>query len=480
MPPNSFATSCLLSALDPHPQTNLILQWLNEIKSKQTLSVTPIEFSQLEQWHFEEVSGNLVHQSGKFFRVLGLVQSIENENTDKLWEQPIVEQAEIGILGFICRIENGVLRFLVQAKFEPGSMNGLQLAPTVQATHSNYTQVHQGAKPPYVEYFMDLSETNIIYDCLQSEHGCRFLGKKNRNIIIEVKNAVAIKDEFRWVTLRELQELAQYPNLLNMPARSILSAIDYSIESIAQEKNVLKVGSLSKYGEKILQSYLDDANFEMPLSEVREWVKRQRAQAKVTVKTVGLNSLETWINSKSHILPKPGSKPSESRAFSIGAVAVEAKIREVAKWSQPLIWCDRTPWISGLVTQVRNGALHCLIQNLFEPGLPNKSELAPTVSYRQPEASCHEYNPIEFKDIFDQAKPSQIRYDSIQSSEGGRFYFEQNRLMIVEMDPEIDLKKSDRHRWVTLAQLRILLGEYGWINIELRELIACLSLTGMQ
>jgi NDP-hexose 2,3-dehydratase len=31
----------------------------------------------------------------------------------------------------------------------------VQLTPTVQATYSNYTQVHQGTRPRYVEYFLE-------------------------------------------------------------------------------------------------------------------------------------------------------------------------------------------------------------------------------------------------------------------------------------------------------------------------------------
>ncbi len=473
MPSNSFSVSCLKSALDPAPQTKAILQWLETIRSKQSFTVTPIEFSQLEQWRFDEESGNLVHQSGKFFRVLGLQQTLKKGHETIIWEQPIIEQAEVGILGFITKIDNGLRRFLLQAKFEPGSMNGLQLAPTVQATHSNYSQVHQGQKPPYVEYFTDLAHAKILYDSLQSEHGCRFLRKKNRNLIIEVDSEIHLKEEFCWVTLRELHELAQLPNLLNMPARSVLAAVNYAIEKDG-EKDPL----ISEFGKKVLQSFSDETNFLIPLNEIQSWVKNQRTQCEIKVTTVGLKNLQNWIKTPTRITPRPGSSALKNLPFSVGAVAVEAKMREVSKWSQPLMWCDRAPWTSGLVTQVHNGVLHCLVQNLFEPGLPDKSELGPTLSYRQPEASLHECNPLEFGNLFATATPSQVRYDSLQSSEGGRFYFEQNRLMILELDPTVRLKKSDRHQWMTLAQLRSLLNEYGWLNIELRELMACLNLTG--
>lgn len=62
------------------------------------------------------------------------------------WDQPIINQPEVGYLGFIVKEFNGVLHFLMQAKIEPGNVNHVQLSPTIQATRSNYTQVHQGAK----------------------------------------------------------------------------------------------------------------------------------------------------------------------------------------------------------------------------------------------------------------------------------------------------------------------------------------------
>ena len=47
-----------------------------------------------------------------------------------------------------------MLHCLMQAKMEPGNVNPLQLSPTVQATRSNYTQVHRGTGTRYLEYFV--------------------------------------------------------------------------------------------------------------------------------------------------------------------------------------------------------------------------------------------------------------------------------------------------------------------------------------
>src|SRR5690349_14894378 len=68
--------------------------------------------------------------------------------------QPIINQPEVGILGILAKEFDGVPHFLMQAKVEPGNPRPLMLSPTVQATRSNYTQVHKGAQVKYLEYFV--------------------------------------------------------------------------------------------------------------------------------------------------------------------------------------------------------------------------------------------------------------------------------------------------------------------------------------
>jgi len=74
---------------------------------------------------------------------------------------------------------NGILYFLMQAKIEPGNINAVQLSPTLQATKSNYTQVHKGNVPLYLSYFLEeRKDVTILLDQLQSEQGARFLKKE--------------------------------------------------------------------------------------------------------------------------------------------------------------------------------------------------------------------------------------------------------------------------------------------------------------
>ena len=141
------------------------LSWLSATAAAARFVVEPIPFSDLGEWSFDQSSGDLTHRSGKFFRVQGLHASTDLAPPGE-WHQPIIDQPEIGILGIIVKEFDGQLHLLMQAKMEPGNPLGVQLVPTVQATRSNYTQVHQGARPLYVDYMTDRSLSTVLVDQL--------------------------------------------------------------------------------------------------------------------------------------------------------------------------------------------------------------------------------------------------------------------------------------------------------------------------
>ena len=184
--------------------------------------VKEIPFSELSGWNFDQTTSNLAHETGRFFSIEGLDVQVKT-NVDFNWQQPIIHQPEIGILGFLTCVDNGVRKFLVQAKMEPGNVHQIQISPTVQATYSNYSGVHRGKIPPYLEYFQDSKNHAVICDRLQSEQGARFYKKRNRNMIVEINYEPHLLDDFYWLSYCELKKLFAIDNLINMDARSVLS-----------------------------------------------------------------------------------------------------------------------------------------------------------------------------------------------------------------------------------------------------------------
>ena len=175
-----------------------IKNWLQKEKKISKLNVRMSKLSNLDNWNFN--SKEISHKSGKFFKIVGL--KIYTNFFKKNWDQPIIIQDEVGILGIIKNDNNN--KYLLQAKIEPGNRNKIQISPTVQATKSNYSKIHGGKKVPYLNYFLNTNKKNVIN---QSEQGFRYLNKFNSNIIIRIKKKIDLLPGFFWFSLSDLTNL---------------------------------------------------------------------------------------------------------------------------------------------------------------------------------------------------------------------------------------------------------------------------------
>ena len=129
-PPNhDLAQRLAASAGRRRTTTAAVLAWMATRQRRNSFSVVPVPLTQLTGWRFAPESGNLVHDSGKFFTVEG-VRVHTDYGPVARWSQPIIDQPERSILGILVREIDGVLHFLMQAKMEPGNAGTIQLSPT--------------------------------------------------------------------------------------------------------------------------------------------------------------------------------------------------------------------------------------------------------------------------------------------------------------------------------------------------------------
>jgi oxidase EvaA len=430
---------------------------------------TPLE--QLKKWRFDDGKNRLFHESGRFFSIEGIHVKTNFGKTPE-WDQPIINQPEIGILGIITKIFDGVRYFLMQAKMEPGNINILQLSPTVQATKSNFSRVHQGKLPAYLEYFTGGRKVRILVDQLQSEQGGRFFQKRNRNVIVEVFDDIEVYDDFCWLTLAELKLLLQKDNVLNMDTRSVLSTIPLIDENILNDFDKIDITGLSsvngreisEIGRDYIGSYISgDALY--GIDDIISWYNQQKIVFELEVARKPLSQLRGWVINANAI-------HSEKNFFSVIGVSVCAGTREVTQWMQPLIE-DTNTGLLAFVTKKINGILHFLIQAKVEPGNRDIIELSPTVS-------CSNYNhiarqeqkPFMFDEVFN--SDNAIHFDSLQSEEGGRFYQIQNRNMIVELTRSQEQPLPANFIWMTLMQMKEFM-RYGMFNIEARSIVSAIN-----
>lgn len=458
---NLFLQSALTEE-NPYISTSEVKNWLIKKNSEVHVDVQQIEFSKLDNWKFNSDQSKLVHDSGKFFSIEG-INVKTNWREVKEWDQPIINQPEIGYLGIITKEINGILYFLLQAKIEPGNINKVQLSPTLQATKSNYTQVHGGKTPLYLEYFRDNKNAIILLDQLQSEQGARFLRKRNRNIIIQINEEIVIADEFVWLTLGQIKKLILNDNLVNMDTRTVISGIPFKI--------------FDDFGLHI--DINDSIKMSMLISSIRKgislysfvdliaWLTNLKCQFNLSVTSIPLNKVRNWSITNSEIIHK------DERFFKVIAAKVTISNREVSSWCQPLVKPAQDGIIAFIVKKI-HGILHFLVQAKLECGNFDILELAPTVQcltgdYRHPDYD------IPFLDFVLNANPNTVRYDAMQSEEGGRFFHEQNRNMIIEVGEDFSIVLPENYIWMTLNQMNTFITFNNYLNIQSRSLLSAIS-----
>ncbi|MGE3277006.1 MAG: NDP-hexose 2,3-dehydratase family protein [Vicinamibacterales bacterium] len=472
------ADAYLRSAVLPHgPRMSMreIDLWLDAQRASQFLAVRRVPLATMRDWALRGDPLVLGHRSGRFFTVEGV--HVETDiGPVHAWDQPIIRQPEIGILGIITRVFDGLRHFLMQAKVEPGNVTGVQISPTVQATRSNYTRVHGGQTPLYLEYFLDRLRARVLVDQLQGEQGSRYLRKQNRNMIVEVDEEVPAEGRFCWMTLAQIKELLKRPNLVNMDTRTVLACLPLlgrgplvPGEDPSDEPPLL-IGDLplGAFGQELLASVLEHARPVHATYELLHWLTNLRARHELTLTPRPLDGLADWE------LGEMALRRADGRYFSVIGVEVESGVREVTRWQQPLIAHDGHG-LNGFVLQRKNGVLHFLVRACIYPGNFSLFELGSTVSRSNADEQFGQSTAPPYLDLFHQPPADWVRYDAVQSEEGGRFYQYQNRYMMIELPEDMPVDETPAHRWMTLGQIQDLL-VHGYFNIEARNLLACLDL----
>lgn len=448
--------------------THEIIQWIKEQNRRVNVKITKTNFKDLSLWSYDENSGNIIHDSGKFFSIDGI--AVETDwGTKKYWEQPIINQPEVGYLGFITKEFDGILHFLVQAKIEPGNVNNVQLSPTLQATRSNYTRVHKGKQPLYLDYFRNASHEQILLDQLQSEQGARFLRKRNRNIIIKVEDHIEVYDNFQWMTLGQLKALMRHDNLVNMDSRTVISGIPFgSVENETIDFYTYLSGSESSITSKILRSALAREKSYNRTDDIISFMTHFKSIYSLKITQKKLKSIKEWEFTDEMIF-----RPDQ-RYFRVIPVDVQISNREVVQWSQPMV----EPAQEGLcafVCKEIEGILHFAVQAKLECGNHDIIEFAPTVQCLTGNYRDSKEGSLPFLDYVLDSNKNQVLFDCIQSEEGGRFYREQNRNITILAGDEISIELPENFIWMTLNQLHNLLRYNNYLNIQARSLIAALS-----
>lgn len=204
-----------------------VLKWLEKKRKSPSISVKEVRIKDLKNWYVDSETGNIGHESQKFFTMIG-IKVLEAKGREVLsWTQPMMKQNECGILGILRQKRNGIMHYLMYAKCEPGSIVNPQLSPTLQATFSNLGMAHGGKKPLFSEYFENGGKGKIVVNVEQIEDPSRFYLKTNRCMIVEIppKEEIKITKDFIWLTLPQIKKLLKVDRAVNALARAVFGSL---------------------------------------------------------------------------------------------------------------------------------------------------------------------------------------------------------------------------------------------------------------
>jgi len=433
-----------------------VFAWINEINKNTRVKIEEIPFSKGNFWFYDKNKGEILNKKNKFFSVRGLCCRIDNAPATR---QPIIFQDEIGFLGIIVKEIDGVLHFLMQAKIEPGNVNGVQVSPTIQATRSNFTRVHGGEMPLYFDWFKDSKKHGtVLYDQIQSEQGSRFFGKRNRNIILLTKENVPVHPNYKWMTLGQIKKLMKIDNLVNMDARTVLSGLLTVFNGLN--------------GENMENLFRDNAFFRSVFQKDRELTKtafsmlnNYKMYKDVLKEFISLETLPDWI------VDDNGITSTKRADFDVRYYAIEIEGRETQIWTQPLFKA-KSKALFVLFTCVDDGVRKYLISLRPEIGCFDKVEFGPSIQIAN--SADYDGDDAAYRLFCEKDKDKHFLIDVVLSEEGGRFYHEQNRNVVAEIEKD-ELPLSDDSLWVDYATLNALISNNNLLNIQLRNLLSLLD-----
>lgn len=203
-----------------------ILEWLREKQATYPVTVEEVGVNDTVVWQTDPTSGNITHQSGKFFSIIGVKVVGAADREVPSWSQPMLKQEEIGISGVIMQKKEGVMHYLFYAKFEPGNIDMVQLSPALQVSEGNLSQAHKGPRPRLAEYF-DGTKGTLVAAVEGVEDGGRFYRKVNRSMLVQVEESevVPATEDYIWLTLPQIKALLQVDRVVNSLARNVSALI---------------------------------------------------------------------------------------------------------------------------------------------------------------------------------------------------------------------------------------------------------------
>ncbi|MGE4084931.1 MAG: NDP-hexose 2,3-dehydratase family protein [Vicinamibacterales bacterium] len=400
----------------------------------------PIAMRDATAWRLTD--GAISHVSGGFFSVVGVTPRGDDEGRPLV----LLYQPQSAFNGLVVASRDDELFVLLQARVEPGNLGVAQYGPTVQSTPANYLRVHGGRPTPYLECFQH-ARTGVapVGDWTELDLGSRYLLKNKRLVCVEAIGSLPVEPGFLWVPASLLKKAVLEGALMNTDLRSMLAVMPWSQWPSRDDLDDVGRAAHTSLARRPRPAIIGGA-----LAQV--------GRPRPPVRLVPLTELDHWdLNEYGLFELEPAAQ-----GFDVQFFRIEAPTREVPRWTQPLL-NSRTRGRVVLALAVVDGALQALVHGRGEPGLSTGAAMYPTY-VASPGGSAPASDSAALEGL-QACQPTTLAH-TLESDEGGRFFRDESDFELVLVDEAVDV--GEDYRWVTLSELKCLLGISNVCSIQLR------------
>ncbi|MDR3244144.1 MAG: NDP-hexose 2,3-dehydratase family protein [Elusimicrobiota bacterium] len=216
---------------------------------------------------------------------------------------------------------------------------------------------------------------------------------------------------------------------------------------------------------KIIQSWkCQDGVFKT--DDILRWIKQCNENIKALIEPQNLEEDKFWFYDK-----ESGSITNKDKSFFYITGIKEQDI------VQPIIVQNEIGFL-GIISKEIDGVLHFLMQAKIEPGNINKAQISPTVQATKSNfTQRHRGKKTDYLDYFLNSSKYEVVVDQIQTEQSVKFYKKRNRNIIIRINEDIEVLNS--FRWMTLGQIKALLGYDNLINMDTRTVISCIPFSSL-
>jgi oxidase EvaA len=200
------------------------------------------------------------------------------------------------------------------------------------------------------------------------------------------------------------------------------------------------------------------------LDHLISWFTDLKTHYDLEVTKIPLQEVDEWCFTDERIHHR------DNRYFEVLPVKVYIENREVSTWDQPMVR-PCTEGICAFFLKMIGGIPHLLVQAKVECGCFDTLEMAPTI---QCLTGSYKEGYVPFVSTLEHAIEAEegVVLDVWQSEEGGRFYKEQNRNLIIELGDDFPEQVPDQFVWMTVGQLKHFVRFNNHVNVQARSLLA--------